>query len=50
MGLNEGIPGSVPLLRGAMEAARMHDGAFLFTGGTDAAAVVNEAFVYTPPL
>jgi hypothetical protein len=47
IGLNPGLPASAPVSRGAMEAVRMHDGAFLFTGGVDT-GVLGSAFVYTP--
>jgi hypothetical protein len=48
VGLNEGIPASTALSQGAMEAVRMHDGAYLFTGGVVAAGVLATSLVYTP--
>ncbi|MEM7307273.1 MAG: kelch repeat-containing protein [Planctomycetota bacterium] len=47
VGLNEGLPASAPITRGAMAAVEMHDGAFLFTGGVDT-AVLSNALIYTP--
>jgi hypothetical protein len=49
IGLNPGIPGSSPDLRGAMSLTRLHDGSLLFLGGTNGTGTVYASgYVYTP--
>jgi hypothetical protein len=50
IGMNPGLPAAPPDQRGAMSVTRLHDGSFLFLGGSkgDSGGPLSSGYVYTP--